>query len=83
MPTLINRMTIIEDLIFYSIVLAIAWFGRGSPKWLFTALFACVIYGAVRTIASKKGMERGVLWYALNMFVLSALLYFFVIAKQE
>lgn len=72
-------MTIFEDLIFYGLVFAIAWMGRDSPLWLFTALFACVVYGIVRIISSKHGMDRGVWWYALNMFVASALLYFFII----
>lgn len=71
--------SIIEDIIFFSIVIMIAWFGRSSSPWLFTALFACVIYGLIRIIATKKGMERGVWWYGLNMFVISTLLYFFVI----
>jgi hypothetical protein len=72
-------LSIIEDIIFFGIVITIAWFGRSSSPLLFTALFACVIYGIIRIIATKKGMERGVWWYSLNMFIIAALLYYFVI----
>ena len=72
-------LAIIENILFMSILVILAWYGRDSPKWAFTFLFLFLCYGTIRIILSKDGMDRGVLWYSLNMLLLSSLLLFFLL----
>lgn len=82
MPILIsNRMDpldIVENIVFWCLVVYIAWNENRTPPWVFVILFAFVIYFALRFIFKKKGMDRIVWLYSLNMIVILYLMYYFL-----
>ena len=68
---------IVENLVFWILVVYIAWNENATPQWVYIVLFALIVYFAVRTIFRKRGMDRMVWLYSLNMLVLVYLLYYF------
>ena len=68
----------IENLLFWSLVIAIAWLGANAPAYVFTALFIFLIYWGLRIVLSLHGMDRAVGIYTINCIVVIALLYYFL-----
>lgn len=82
MPILINNrmdtLDILENIVFWCLVIYIAWNEKNTPAWAFVLLFVFVIYLALRFIFKKQGMDRAVWLYSLNMVVVLYLLYYFL-----
>ena len=70
-------LSIIENILFWLLVSAIAWLQRSTPQWMFVTLFIYLLYMMIRIIISKEGMERIVYIYTLNMIVALGLLMYF------
>ena len=70
-------LSIIENILFWLLVAAIAWLQRSAPQWMFVTLFIYLLYMMIRLIISKEGMERIVYIYTLNMIVALGLLMYF------
>lgn len=70
-------LSIIENILFWLLVAAIAWLQRSAPQWMFVTLFIYLLYMMIRLIISKHGMERIVYIYTLNMIVALGLLMYF------
>lgn len=70
-------LSIIENILFWLLVAAIAWLQRSAPQWMFVTLFIYLLYMMIRVIISKHGMERIVYIYTLNMIVALGLLMYF------
>ena len=68
----------IENLVFWCLVIAIAWLGATTPPYVFTALFIFLIYWGLRMVLSLHGMDRAVGIYTINIIVTIALLYYFL-----
>lgn len=75
-----NRMVIdiLENIVFWFLVLYIAWNEKATPDWMYVVLFLFIIYFALRFIFKKQGMDRMVWLYSLNMIVILYLLWFFL-----
>ena len=73
-------LSIIENILFWLLVAAIAWLQRSAPQWMFVTLFIYLLYMMIRVIINKHGMERIVYIYTLNMIVALGLLMYFRIA---
>jgi hypothetical protein len=70
-------LEITETIVFWLLVFVIAWNENATPPWLYIVLFAFLVYFALRFIFKKKGMDRMVWLYSLNMVVLVYLLFIF------
>jgi hypothetical protein len=70
-------LSIIENILFWLLVAAIAWLQRSAPQWMFVTLFIYLLYMMIRVIINKHGMERIVYIYTLNMIVALGLLMYF------
>lgn len=70
-------LSIVENILFWLLVAAIAWLQRSTPQWMFVTLFIYLLYMMIRLIISKHGMERIVYIYTLNMIVALGLLMYF------
>ena len=70
-------LSIIENILFWLLIAAIAWLQRTAPQWMFVILFIYLLYMMIRLIISKPGMERMVYIYTLNMIVVLGLLMYF------
>ena len=70
-------LSIVENILFWLLVSAIAWLQRSTPQWMFVTLFIYLLYMMIRIIISKEGMERIVYIYTLNMIVALGLLMYF------
>jgi hypothetical protein len=70
-------LSIIENILFWLLIAAIAWLQRSAPQWMFVILFIYLLYMMIRLIISKHGMERIVYIYTLNMIVVLGLLMYF------
>lgn len=64
---------VIENIIFWILVVIIAYWGRDAPGWTFVALFYYVIYLVIRYIFSYQGLDRYIYLNALNLFVILSL----------
>ena len=70
-------LSIVENILFWLLIAAIAWLQRTAPQWMFVTLFFYLLYMMIRLIISKEGMERIVYIYTLNMIVVLGLLMYF------
>ena len=61
---------ILETIVFWVLVFYIAWNESATPQWVYIVLFGFLIYFAIKAIFKKKGMDRAVWIYALNMIVI-------------
>jgi len=68
----------IENFIFWSLVIAIAWLGADAPAYVFTALFVFLIYWGLRIVLSMQGMNRAVGIYTINIVVTISLMFYFL-----
>ena len=68
----------IENLVFWSLVIAISWLGANAPEYVFTALFVFLIYWGLRMVLSMQGMNRAVGIYTINIIVTIALMFYFL-----
>jgi hypothetical protein len=68
----------IENFIFWSLVIAIAWLGADAPTYVFTALFLFLIYWGLRIVLSMQGMNRAVGIYTINIVVTISLMFYFL-----
>ena len=66
---------LIENMIFWTILIYIAIYKKQTPNWIYSFLVVYILYIALRFMFSKKGMEFAVLWYTANILILLALLY--------
>jgi hypothetical protein len=73
-----NGIDIVENIIFWSLVVYISWNEKATPEWMYIVLFAFVVYFGLRFIFKKKGMDRMVWLYSLNMIVILYLLWVFL-----
>ena len=85
MPILLsNRMdaweivSILDTIVFWILVFYIAWNETSTPQWAYVVLFVFLVYFAVKAILRKKGMDRVVWIYSLNMIVILYLMYTFM-----
>jgi len=69
---------IIENIIFWTLILVIAWFGADAPTYIFTSLFVFLIYWGFRMVLSMQGMNRAVGIYTINIIVTIALMFYFL-----
>lgn len=69
---------LIENTIFFIILMWIVIFKKQSPNWVFTALGVYILYSSLRFMFSKQGMEFAVLWYTANAIGLMAIFYSFM-----
>lgn len=74
----LSIVDILVNIVFWVLVVFIAWNQFQTPQWAYIVLFAYVIYFALRFIFTKRGMERIVWLYSLNMLVILYLLYIFL-----
>jgi hypothetical protein len=74
----IQILFMIENLVFWSLVIAIAWLGGNAPDYAFTALFVFLIYWGLRTVLSMQGMNRAVGIYTINIIVTISLMFYFL-----
>ncbi len=70
-------LQIVENIVFWSLVLYIAWNENKSAAWTYIVLLVLIVYYALRFIFKKEGMDRMVWLYSLNMIVLIYLLFYF------
>lgn len=77
MPILVNSsmdgwsiLSLLENIVFWLLAFYIAWNEKETPEWAYTVLFVFLLYFGIRTIFQKKGMERAVWIYTLNMVVI-------------
>ena len=70
-------LQIVENIVFWSLVLYIAWNENKSAAWTYIVLLFLIVYYALRFIFKKEGMDRIVWLYSLNMIVLIYLLFYF------
>jgi hypothetical protein len=68
----------IENLVFWSLVIAIAWLGADAPVYIFTALFVFLIYWSLRIVLFMHGMNRAVGIYTINIIIIISLLFYFL-----
>ena len=71
----LNILFIIENFVFYALVLCIAWMGKSAPPYVFMGLFVFLIYWLIRTVVTLQGMDRNVAFYSINSFIIIFLLY--------
>ena len=64
-------------IVFWLLVFTIAWNENATPPWLYVVLLLFLVYFGLRAIFKKRGMERMVWLYTLNMIVLVYLMYYF------
>lgn len=67
----------IENLVFWALVLCIAWMGKSAPPYVFMSLFVFILYWGLRILISLQGLDRAISIYTLNIFVTIALLFYF------
>jgi hypothetical protein len=70
-------LQIVENIVFWTLVLYIAWNENKSAAWTYIVLLFLIVYYALRFIFKKEGMDRMVWLYSLNMIVLIYLLFYF------
>jgi hypothetical protein len=70
-------LQIVENIVFWTLVLYIAWNENKSAPWTYIVLLVLIVYYALRFIFKKEGMDRIVWLYSLNMIVLIYLLFYF------
>lgn len=75
-----DLIEILENIVFWVLVVYIAFYEKQTPSWVFIFLFLYVIYFGLRTIFRKKGMDRVVWLYSLNMLVI---LYLFMVFTRK
>lgn len=63
-------LEILETVVFWLLVFYIAWNESSTPQWAYLVLFGFLIYFAIKAIFRKKGMDRAVWIYTLNMLVI-------------
>jgi hypothetical protein len=68
----------VENFVFWSLVITIAWFGANAPAYVFTALYFFLLYWGLRMILSLKGMDKALGIYTLNLVVVIGLLFYFL-----
>ena len=69
---------ILDTIVFWTLVFYIAWNESATPQWAYVVLFLFLIYFAIKAILQKKGMDRAVWIYSLNMVVILYLMYTFM-----
>ncbi len=70
-------LQIVENIVFWTLVLYIAWNENKSAAWTYIVLLFLIVYYALRFIFKKEGMDWMVWLYSLNMIVLIYLLFYF------
>ena len=73
----LSILYIIENLVFWALVLCIAWMGKSAPPYVFMSLFVFILYWGLRILISLQGLDRAISIYTLNIFVTIALLFYF------
>lgn len=73
-----NILIILENIVFWSLVIVIAWYGSNTSEIVFMALFIFLIYWALRIVLSMRGFDRAVGIYTINIIVTVSLLYYFL-----
>lgn len=71
------QWVLLENLVFWSLLIYIAIYKKQTPNWFFTILALYLVYFILRFMFSKKGMEFAVLWYTANILILFAIFYMF------
>ena len=61
---------VLENILFWILVFYISWNENATPQWVFVLLMAFLVYFSIRFLLRKKGMERAVWVYTLNMIVI-------------
>ena len=69
---------IVENFVFWCLVISIAWFGSNTSEMVFMALFIFLIYWSLRIVLSMRGMNRAVGIYTINIGVTIGLLFYFL-----
>ena len=73
-----SPVDILENIVFWCLVLYIAWNQSRTPDWAYIALFVFLVYFLLRTIFKKQGIDRAVWLYSLNMLVILYLMSYFL-----
>ncbi len=68
---------ILQTIVFWVLVLYIAWNEKATPSWMYVVLLLYILYYAIQFIVRKQGMDRAIWLYSLNMVVILYLLFFF------
>lgn len=67
----------IETIVFWSLVVLIAWMGSSAPKWAFGFLFYYIIYLVLRFVFARQGIDRMIYLNVVNIVVLLGLFVYF------
>lgn len=70
-----SALEIIEHLVFWTVVITIAFLGRDSPEMMFTILFYLIIYYLVRYLL--KGGSVILSFFSINLLILVFLFIYF------
>ena len=73
----LSILYLVENLVFWALVLCIAWMGKSAPPYVFMSLFVFIVYWGIRILISLQGLDRAIGIYTLNIFVTIALLFYF------
>ena len=73
----LSILYIIENLVFWALVLCIAWMGKSAPPYVFMSLFVFIVYWFIRIVLSLQGIDRAIAIYTLNICATIALLFYF------
>jgi|LauGreDrversion4_2_1035121.scaffolds.fasta_scaffold222267_2 hypothetical protein len=68
---------LLENLVFWALIITIAWMGKSAPPYVFMSLFVFIIYWGIRILISLQGLDRAIGIYTLNISVTIALLFYF------
>lgn len=69
---------IVDQVLFWIFVVTIAWFGKATPTWIFTAFSAYMIYYIFRLAFGMQGWKRFSAVYVLALGVVFMMWYYMV-----
>lgn len=68
----------VDQVLFWILVVAIAWYGKSGPRWLFSLFSAYMIYYVFRLAFGLQGWQRFSAVYVLALGVVFIIWYYMV-----
>jgi hypothetical protein len=69
-------LVILENIVFWLTLVAIAFLQKRSPTWLYVLLVIMLIYMLIRLVMSEEGLTRAITIYSINLVIVLVLLYY-------
>ena len=74
----LTLLSVLENLVFYGLVIFIAYRKHTTPTWGYVFLSFFLIYWMARSLVMNPGMESALTLYAVNLFIVLFLFGYFM-----